>query len=50
MRTDPAYADAAQRAPGRVRIFIDGDCILQPDFVAQHRALAKPNHLVTGSR
>nr|WP_206075322.1 glycosyltransferase [Mesorhizobium tamadayense] len=31
-------------------IFIDGDCILQPDFVARHRALARPNYLVTGSR
>lgn len=31
-------------------IFIDGDCILQPDFIAQHHALAQPNHLVTGSR
>jgi glycosyltransferase involved in cell wall biosynthesis len=37
-------------ARGRYLIFIDGDCILQPDFVAQHRALAQPNQLVTGSR
>jgi glycosyltransferase involved in cell wall biosynthesis len=37
-------------ACGRYLIFIDGDCILQPDFVAQHRALAQPNQLVTGSR
>lgn len=37
-------------ARGYYLIFIDGDCILQPDFVAQHRALVKPNHLVTGSR
>ena len=31
-------------------VFLDGDCIVQPDFVAQHRALAKPGYLVTGSR
>jgi glycosyltransferase involved in cell wall biosynthesis len=37
-------------ARGPYLIFVDGDCILQPDFVAQHRALAEPNHLVTGSR
>ncbi|TJW07021.1 MAG: glycosyltransferase [Mesorhizobium sp.] len=41
---------AIVEARGRYLIFIDGDCILQPDFVAQHRALAEPNHVVTGSR
>jgi glycosyltransferase involved in cell wall biosynthesis len=41
---------AIAEASGTYLIFIDGDCIAQPDFVAQHRALAEPNHLVTGSR
>ncbi|MBZ9818873.1 glycosyltransferase family 2 protein [Mesorhizobium sp. CA4] len=41
---------AIAEASGAYLIFIDGDCILQPDFVAQHLALAEPNHLVTGSR
>jgi glycosyltransferase involved in cell wall biosynthesis len=31
-------------------IFLDGDCVPQPDFVARHRALAEPGRLVTGSR
>jgi glycosyltransferase involved in cell wall biosynthesis len=31
-------------------IFLDGDCIVQPDFVARHRALAQQGYLVTGSR
>ncbi|MBU3577684.1 glycosyltransferase family 2 protein [Polynucleobacter sp. UK-Kesae-W10] len=35
---------------GDYLIFLDGDCIVQPDFVAQHRALAQKNYLVTGSR
>ena len=35
---------------GDYLIFIDGDCIVQPDFIAQHRKLAEPGHLVTGSR
>jgi len=31
-------------------VFLDGDCIVQPDFVARHRALAQKGYLVTGSR
>ncbi|WP_292455911.1 glycosyltransferase family 2 protein [Mesorhizobium sp.] len=31
-------------------VFLDGDCLTQPDFLSRHRVLAKPNHLVTGSR
>ncbi|WP_301004308.1 glycosyltransferase [Mesorhizobium sp.] len=41
---------AIGEACGPYLIFVDGDCILQPDFVAQHRALAKPNYVITGSR
>src|SRR5437899_1665714 len=41
---------AIAQAAGPYLIFIDGDCIVQPDFVARHRMLAQPNHLVTGSR
>jgi glycosyltransferase involved in cell wall biosynthesis len=39
-----------QTAKGDYLIFLDGDCIPQPDFVAQHRKLAENNHMVTGSR
>lgn len=31
-------------------VFLDGDCIVQPDFLARHHALSRTNHLVTGSR
>lgn len=31
-------------------VFLDGDCIVQPDFLARHHALSQPGHLVTGSR
>ncbi len=35
---------------GRYLIFLDGDCIARPDFVAAHRALAEPGHFVAGNR
>ena len=31
-------------------VFLDGDCIALPDFVAAHRALAEPGHFVAGNR
>ena len=31
-------------------VFLDGDCIVRPDFVAQHRKLAEPGAFVTGNR
>ncbi len=31
-------------------IFLDGDCIVRPDFVANHRRLAEPGSFVTGNR
>ncbi len=31
-------------------IFLDGDCIVSPDFVATHRKLAEPGWFVTGNR
>jgi glycosyltransferase involved in cell wall biosynthesis len=35
---------------GRYCIFLDGDCLARPDFVAAHRALAEPGWFVTGNR
>ena len=35
---------------GSYCIFLDGDCLARPDFVAAHRALARPGWFVTGSR
>lgn len=37
-------------AQGSYLIFIDGDCLAQPDFIHQHRKLAQENYLITGSR
>lgn len=35
---------------GSYCIFLDGDCIVRPDFVAAHRRLAAPGWFVTGNR
>ena len=35
---------------GAYCIFLDGDCIVRPDFVATHRRLAEPGYFVTGNR
>jgi glycosyltransferase involved in cell wall biosynthesis len=35
---------------GRYCVFLDGDCIVRPDFVARHRTLAEPGWFVTGNR
>ncbi len=37
-------------ARGAYYIFLDGDCIARPDFVATHRRLAAPGWFVTGNR
>jgi glycosyltransferase involved in cell wall biosynthesis len=37
-------------ASGQYIIFLDGDCVPQRDFIARHRALARPGFLVSGSR
>lgn len=37
-------------ARGEYIVFLDGDCIPQPDFIAQHRKLAQRGYLVSGSR
>jgi glycosyltransferase involved in cell wall biosynthesis len=41
---------AISAAQGDYLVFLDGDCLVQPDFVAKHRELAQQGHLVTGSR
>jgi glycosyltransferase involved in cell wall biosynthesis len=41
---------AIEAAQGKYLVFLDGDCLVQPDFIAQHRRLSQVNHLVTGSR
>lgn len=41
---------AIDAAEGEYLIFLDGDCLVQPDFVKRHRQLAHEGFLVTGSR
>jgi len=35
---------------GEYLIFLDGDCIPRPDFIARHRSLAERGFMVSGSR
>jgi glycosyltransferase involved in cell wall biosynthesis len=35
---------------GSYLIFLDGDCLARPDFVAVHRALAEPGWFISGNR
>ncbi|OUD12634.1 glycosyltransferase [Thioflexithrix psekupsensis] len=41
---------AAARARGEYLLFVDGDCVVFPDFVARHWALARGGWFVAGSR
>jgi glycosyltransferase involved in cell wall biosynthesis len=41
---------AVLAARGDYCIFLDGDCIVRPNFVARHRALARRGSFVTGNR
>jgi glycosyltransferase involved in cell wall biosynthesis len=47
-------AEARNRAIGASRgdycVFLDGDCVPRPDFVAIHRKLAEPGWFVAGNR
>ncbi|MGA9054266.1 MAG: glycosyltransferase family 2 protein [Pseudolabrys sp.] len=37
-------------ARGTYCVFLDGDCIVRPDFIATHRRLAEPGWFVIGNR
>jgi glycosyltransferase involved in cell wall biosynthesis len=41
---------AIRASAGTYCIFLDGDCMARPNFVAAHRALAEPGYFVTGNR
>lgn len=41
---------AAAKASAGYLVFIDGDCLLRPDFIAGHMALRRPGHFVAGNR
>lgn len=41
---------AALKASGDYLVFLDGDCLVFPDFIERHTQLAEKNHMVIGSR
>lgn len=41
---------AAAAASGDYLIFLDGDCLLRPDFIKRHQKLATPGYFVAGNR
>jgi glycosyltransferase involved in cell wall biosynthesis len=49
-RAGEARNRAVLASRGDYCVFLDGDCIPRPDFVAVHRALAEPGWFVTGNR
>jgi glycosyltransferase involved in cell wall biosynthesis len=49
-RAGAARNRAAAQAAGGYLLFIDGDCVPRPDFIARHRALAEPGWMVAGNR
>jgi len=49
-RAGAARNRAARDATGDLLVFIDGDCLLRPRLVAEHRRLAEPGCAVAGNR
>jgi glycosyltransferase involved in cell wall biosynthesis len=49
-RAGAARNRAAARARGDYLVFLDGDCVPRPDFVARHRRLAERGWMVAGNR
>jgi len=41
---------AAALSRGDYLLFVDGDCLLRPDFISKHRQLAEAGHFVPGNR
>lgn len=49
-RAGAARNRAAAQARGQYLIFLDGDCVPRPDFIARHRQLAERGWMVAGNR
>jgi len=49
-RAGAARNRAAAHAQGGYLVFLDGDCVPRPDFIAQHRSLAESGWMVAGNR
>jgi len=49
-RAGAARNRAAAQADGEYLMFLDGDCVPRPDFIARHRRLAERNWMVAGNR
>jgi glycosyltransferase involved in cell wall biosynthesis len=49
-RAGAARNRAVERAHGEYIVFLDGDCVARPDFVARHRSLAERGWMVAGNR
>jgi glycosyltransferase involved in cell wall biosynthesis len=49
-RAGAARNRAVEHASGDYLIFVDGDCVPRPSFVARHRRLSEPDWMVAGNR
>ncbi len=49
-RAGAARNRASEQASGEYLLFLDGDCIPRPSFIARHRALAERGWMVAGNR
>jgi glycosyltransferase involved in cell wall biosynthesis len=49
-RAGAARNRAAAATRGDYLVFLDGDCVPRPDFIAQHRSLAERGWMVAGNR
>ncbi len=49
-RAAAARNNAARKASGDYIVFLDGDCLARPSFIAAHRQFAEKGYFVRGSR